>query len=121
MRNNQAGILVSSGKKTLEFQLAFANVFETKVATMNNDFYKYLQNYCPNEIGIVNEYLNTIDGSELNEEQRYLVALLLWKCMPGKSVFAQDFANYLEDKIEMGEWNFKVPAYIQNAIFFLTT
>ncbi len=120
MRNNQTGIMVSTGKKTLEFQLAFANVLETKEETRNNDFYKYLQSVDSNKISFVDFYLNTIEGDYLNEEQRYLTALLLWKCMPGKSAFAQDFANYLEDKIDLGECNFKVPDYIKDAINFLT-
>lgn len=120
MSNNQTGIMVSSGKKTLEFQLAFANVFETKAETMNNDIYMYLQSFNPDKISLVNTYLDTIEGNDLNEEQRYLVALLLWKCMPGKSAFAQDFANYLEGRIELGKCNFIVPEYIQDAINFLT-
>lgn len=119
MRNNQQGILVSSGKKTLEFQLAFANVLNTKKETTDSDFYKYLEENTPEKVSVVNAFINTIDGENLNEENRYYIALLLWKCMPGKSLFAQDFAYYLENKLMMGECNFNVPSYIQDAINFL--
>ena len=120
MSNNQQGILISSGKKTLEFQLAFANVLNTKAETKATDFFKYLEENMADNIRIVNAFIDTINGDIINEDNRYYIALLLWKCMPGKSLFAQDFAFYLENKLKMGVCNFKVPSYIQKAINFLT-
>ena len=120
LRNNQQGILISSGKKTLEFQIAFANVSATKSETRSSDFYKFLHIFEPENIIEVDAYLETIEGDTLDENQQYLVSLLLWKSMPKKSEFAQDFSNYLEDKLVKGNCNFKVPEYIQKAIDFLT-
>ena len=119
MSNNQQGILVSSGKKTLEFQIALANVHDTKSETQKTDFYKYLEENASEKISLVKKFLDTIEKDNLDEEHKYLLALLLWKCMPGKSLFAQDFAHYLENKSILGECNFSVPIYIQNAINFL--
>ena len=119
MSNNQQGILVSSGKKTLEFQIALANVHDTKSETQKTDFYKYLEENASEKIRLVKMFLGTIEEDNLDEEHKYLLALLLWKCMPGKSLFAQDFAHYLENKSILGECNFSVPIYIQNAINFL--
>ena len=79
-----------------------------------------MEENAPEKISVVNAFIDTIDGENLNEENRYYIALLLWKCMPGKSLFAQDFAYYLENKLMMGECNFNVPSYIQDAINFLT-
>lgn len=119
MSNNQQGILVSSGKKTLEFQIALANVHDTKSETQKTDFYKYLEENASEKISLVKMFLDTIEEDNLDEEHKYLLALLLWKCMPGKSLFAQDFAHYLENKSILGECYFSVPIYIQNAINFL--
>ena len=109
MSNGQPRILVSSGKKTLEFQLAFANVFKTKTETKENNLYKYLKINASTQMDEVEAYLKTINGDDLNERDRYCIALLLWKCMPKKSEFAQDFSNYLEDRIKAGDCNFIVP------------
>lgn len=120
MSNNQQGILISSGKKTLEFQLAFANVLNTKADTKATDFFKYLEENATENMNKVNTFIDTIDGDILSSDNKYYIALLLWKSMPGKSLFAQDFAFYLENKLSQDDCNFHVPSYIKDAINFLT-
>lgn len=119
MRNGRAGILIKTGKKTLEFQIAKTNVCNTKTETRKCEVYKYLNIIKSDDVKQIDNYMTTIDDDALSEEQQYNVALLLWKCMPGKSEFAQNFAYHLEKQLEAGICKFNVPQYIQDAINFL--
>lgn len=119
LSNNQLGISIKAGHKTLEFQIAIANVGETKTAIMKNDVYLYLKEIVPEKITLLDTYISTISREMLYMEEQYNIALLLWKCMPKKSQFAQDFANYLEDKMDKNQCVFTIPNYIQEAINFL--
>lgn len=117
--NNQLGVSINAGHKTLEFQIAIANVGETKAAIEKNDLYLYLKKITPEKITLLDTYISTIGEGEFDMEEQYNIALLLWKCMPKKSQFAQDFANYLEDKMDKNQCTFTIPKYIQEAINFL--
>ncbi len=119
IRNRQTGILIKAGKKTLEFQIAKANVLNTKAETKQHEVYKYLSTINPNGIKLVDEYMDTIAGDILSETEQYNVALLVWKCMPNKSEFAQDFTYHLEEQLKINKCKFYVPSYIQDAINFL--
>lgn len=119
LSNNQLGISIKAGHKTLEFQIAISNVGETKTAIMKNDVYLYLKEIVPEKITLLDTYISTISREMLYMEEQYNIALILWKCMPKKSQFAQDFAEYLEGRIAEKQCKFTVPSYIQEAINFL--
>ena len=56
----------------------------------------------------------------MNEIDQQNVALLMWKCLPGKAEFAQVLNSFLLDKKEMGgDIKFTLPTYIQNALIHL--
>lgn len=120
LANHQFGISVNSGEKTFEFQIAFANVEKTKDLLISNLFYKYLKEINLDDVKKVDAYIETITEIEFTAEQQYNIALLLWKCMPKKAVFAQEFAEYLEGKIgKESDFNFNIPPYIKEAIDFV--
>ena len=120
MKNDQIGIKVCSGKKTLEYQICRANVFASKVDTKATWLYELIRGENPEGIGKVDTYLDILEEGELNEEQQQNVALLMWKCLHGKAGFAQALNTYLMDKIETGtEVKFTVPSYISDAIIHL--
>lgn len=56
----------------------------------------------------------------MSEEEQQNVALLMWKCLPGKAEFAQTLNLFLLDKKEeSGDIKFTLPPYIQDAITHL--
>ena len=117
MANGQTEIRICTGKKTLEYQICKANVFEEINVTQGTWLYELIQRNNAEGIDIVNAYLTTIGDSILNEEQQQNVALLMWKCLPSKAEFAQTLNAFLLDKMEVEkDIKFTVPIYIQDAI-----
>ena len=117
MTNNQPNVKVFSGQKTLEYQICKANVTNLKSTTTNTWLYELIKGDCPDDISKVETYLETIENDILEDEQQQNVALLLWKCLPGKAGFAQRLDAFLSEKIQSEtDVKFSVPQYIQNAI-----
>lgn len=120
MRHRQTGIKIASGVKTLEYQICLANVFQTKTETKGSLLYDLISNINSNGKDLVSAYIDTIVGEHLNDEQKQNVAILLWKCLPGKAEFAQILANSIIDNLTTQDpKSFKVPPYIEAAINFL--
>jgi putative ATP-dependent endonuclease of OLD family len=70
MSNKQSGIIVSSGEKTLEYQICKANVKAGKTETQETWLYELIKNDHADEIKKVDTYLGTIDGNNLTDEQQ---------------------------------------------------
>ena len=120
MANGQAGVKISSGKKTLEYQICKANVTGNKDAIKGSWLYELLKRENVDGIGKVEAYIDSIGERDLNDVEQQNVALLMWKCIPGKAGFAQTLNSFLIDKIETGgDVKFTVPTYIQEAISHL--
>jgi putative ATP-dependent endonuclease of OLD family len=112
--------MISSGDKTLEYQICLANVFDTAEEIKAGLLYKLIKSLNPKGIANVDDYISTKITGNLSSDQKQDISILLWKCLPGKA----EFAHYLEDKVlsNLNEQNpdrFVVPPYIQNAINFL--
>ena len=117
MANAQIGIKICSGKKTLEYQICKANVSARINETKETWLYELISKDNADGIGKVDEYMTTLGDRDMTEEEQQNVALLLWKCQPGKAGFAQTLNAFLLDKMEAdGDVKFTVPTYIQNAI-----
>lgn len=120
MANGQAGIKICSGKKTLEYQICKANVTGNKEVIKANWLYELIKRENADDIGKVEAYIDSIGERDLNDVEQQNVALLMWKCLPGKAGFAQTLNSFLIDKIEAGgDVKFTVPTYIQEAISHL--
>lgn len=117
MRNGQVGIKVCSGKKTLEYQICKANVTAEMNVTKGTWLYELIKRDNADGIGKVDAYMATLGERNMTEEEQQNVALLMWKCLPGKAGFAQTLNGFLLDKIDAGgDVKFSVPAYIQEAV-----
>lgn len=117
MRNGQAGIMVCSGKKTLEYQICKANVTDSMNDTKGTWLYELIKRDNSDGVDKVEEYMATLGERSMTEEEQQNVALLMWKCLPGKAGFAQTLNSYLLDKMEADDnVKFKVPMYIQDAV-----
>lgn len=120
MANGQAGIKICSGKKTLEYQICKANVTGNKDVIKANWLYELIKRENADDIGKVEAYIDSIAERDLNDMEQQNVALLMWKCLPGKAEFTQTLNSFLIDKIETGDdVKFTVPTYIQEAISHL--
>ena len=118
--NGQANIKICSGLKTLEYQLCRANVCSDKNAILETAIFKYLKDLDSSKIGEVEKYMKSIKSDKLSEDEQIETSILLWKCMPGKSDFAQGFIEHIEKIQEKEEEvNFTIPQYMIDAIDFL--
>ena len=120
MANGQAGIKISSGKKTLEYQICKANVSNKKENTKGTWLYELIKRENQEGIAMVEEYIDSLGDRDMTEEEQQNVALLMWKCLPGKAGFAQMLNSFLLDKIDAGgDIKFCVPTYLREAITHL--
>ncbi|OUO38075.1 ATP-dependent endonuclease [Muribaculum sp. An289] len=122
MTNNQSGIRICSGKKTLEYQICKANVTADKEATKETWLYELIQQVNSEGINKVESYMSGLGEKNMNDEEQQNVALLMWKCLPSKAEFSQRLNSFLLDKKEEGgDMKFIVPMYIQDAINHLVS
>lgn len=120
MANGQASIKISSGKKTLEYQICKANVFTSKETTKETWLYELIRQENAEGIGKVDSYMSELEDRDMSKEEQQNVALLMWKCLPGKAEFAQTLNSFLLDKKEEGgDIKFTLPPCIQDAITHL--
>lgn len=113
-RNNRAAIKICKAFKTLEYEIALANVPINKNECMRNRFVKYIQDINPEKFQRIEDYLASCN-EVLDEMARKKIAILLWRLMPAKAEFAQDFARHLYDNLTVAKDDFRVPGYIQAA------
>lgn len=117
MANGQAGIKICSGKKTLEYQICRANVTEDMATTKALWLYELIGQINSDGMTKVDDYMQSLGNRNMTDEEQQNVALLMWKCLPGKAGFAQTLNTYLIGKMEAGvDVKFTVPTYIQDAI-----
>lgn len=120
-RNGQPNIKICDGGKTLEYQICEANVSNTKQSIIDSSLFSFLNERNKDSVNKVVEYMDSLGDRAYTDEEQKNIALLLWKCMPGKSEFAQDFIEYLDDLAgEDKPIKFEIPLYIKDAIDFLT-
>ncbi len=117
MANNQKDIKICSGKKTFEYQICLANVSADKNDTKETWLYELVKKVNASGIELVDAYMEKLGDGHMSEEEQQNVALLMWKCLPGKAGFAQELNLFLLDKIgnEVTR-KFNVPSYIEEAI-----
>ncbi|MBQ2884381.1 MAG: AAA family ATPase [Alphaproteobacteria bacterium] len=120
MVNNQANIKICSGQKTLEYQICKANIFADKDITKGTWLYELIKQENSDGIDKVDSYMVGLGDRNMSEEEQQNVALLMWKCLPGKAEFAQILNSFLLEKYEEGgDIKFTLPFYIQDAITHL--
>lgn len=120
MANNQANIKICSGQKTLEYQICKANIFTDKDTTKGTWLYELIKQENSDGIDKVDSYMVGLGDRNMSEEEQQNVALLIWKCLPGKAEFAQILNSFLLEKYEEGgDIKFTLPLYIQDAITHL--
>ncbi|HCE55612.1 MAG TPA: ATP-dependent endonuclease [Lutibacter sp.] len=103
--------------KTLEYEIAFANIAENKTDFNSNFLVQYLSKIDNPKYLILQAYLNSLPSLKFSIDEKQKLAIILWKALPQKAEFAQNFSTELENSIKTGaSVIFKVPDYIENAI-----
>lgn len=118
--NGQASILISPAIQTMEFDLCRNNILTTKTQTGQNFLFKYMLANYPAEMAEVLTFMGTLPETLSIADQEKL-AVLVWKCLPGKAVLAQDFSYHILENIDDAKATFVVPKYIQAAFNHLTS
>jgi len=115
-------ILLSSAFKTLEYEIALANIATNKTEFSDNFLIKYLQANDVAKHGKIIAYMNSLPDEIFSNAERQKLAVLTWKALPSKAAFAQDFSLQLELAVKSGEAIiFHVPAYLVEAIDHVIT
>jgi len=116
VKNNADNIKIFASFKTLEYEIALHNINPDRTKFKDNFLVDYLiQNY-KDKIDIVSTYTDTFENDIMTDEEIRKVAILLWKIIPSKAEFAQDFSIYLLENLTAAKITFKVPPYIINGL-----
>lgn len=115
--NSATNIKMKSAFKTLEFELALSNVNTDRKTLKDNFLVSYIDDCIDSrKITKVVEYTQTFADDNMTDEQKAKVAILLWKCLPSKADFAQEFSIALIEDIETAKKAFNVPLYIKEGL-----
>ena len=108
--NESIGIFV--GRKTFEYELCRANVYDSIADTVKSSFFKFLLKWSEDDMRKVLHFLtSSFPSGHLSEDNKMDIALLMWKACPGKSELAQALASEFE-----GMEDFVIPQYLMDAI-----
>lgn len=111
--NGNPLISINSAFKTLEYELALCNVPIDRRELGKNFLFSYLRELDSSKTDHILTYLNTFATDQMSDEERRRTAILVWKLMPNKAIFAQDFSIHILENLEDAKQNFEVPQYIK--------
>ena len=114
--NGKASISINTAFKTLEYELALANVPNDRQCLKDNFLFSYLASLDSTKTDHIEEYTATFANDQLSDEELRRTALLLWKSMPTKAVFAQEFALHILENLKEAKKKFVIPPYIKTAL-----
>lgn len=114
-------ISLNFSNKTFEFTLVQANISKIKSQIAGNLLWKYLEQNksTVKKINKIKEHLESFAGPEITDTELCKLQILIWKALPSKAEFAQDFSVYLLANLEKAKTDFVVPDYIQKGITHL--
>lgn len=116
VKNNANNIKVIASFKTLEYEIAFHNTNSDRTKFRDNFLVKYLIQGHEDKIYEIEAYAQTFPTDNMSPEEIRKIAILLWKTLPSKAEFAQDFSIYLLDNISDAKDSFIVPTYITEGL-----
>ena len=114
--NEKDTIKIFSAKKTLEYELALANIPNTKEGIENNFLFKYIEKKRPEKAEAILNYIDTVIDDELTDDQQRKAAILLWKSFPSKGTFSQNFSLYILKNLKRARKEFVIPKYIRKSL-----
>jgi putative ATP-dependent endonuclease of OLD family len=118
-KNGQTNIEIKSAYKTLEYELCRANIPQNKLELKENFLFKYLETIGKDKTDKIINYLNILPRDILEQAEQDKIAILLWKCLPAKAVFAQNFSLHILGNLKEAKVSFIIPNYIIEGLVFL--
>ncbi|MGX7666321.1 ATP-dependent nuclease [Flavobacterium pedocola] len=121
IKNVPDKISLNFSYKTFEFAIVQANILKSKKQITENVLWEYISQdkSIVKKFKKIKEHLESFSGSDISETELNQLQILIWKALPSKAEFAQNFSVYLLTNIEKAKTNFIVPEYIQKAITHL--
>lgn len=116
VKNNANNIKVIASFKTLEYEITFHNTNSDRTKFRDNFLVKYLSQSHKDRIDEIEAYAQTFPADNMSPEEIRKIAILLWKTLPSKAEFAQDFSIYLLDNLSDAKHSFIVPTYITEGL-----
>jgi len=117
--NNADNIKILHSFKTLEYELAIHNIKDNRTELLDNFLFNYVNQHFSDKIDKIIEYTQTFENDIMSEPEKRKVGILLWKILPSKSEFAQDFSIHILENIEEAKESFIIPPYIQEGLTHL--
>ncbi|MCS4302417.1 ATP-dependent endonuclease [Chryseobacterium sp. BIGb0232] len=115
--SNKNNIKLFPAFKTLEFEIALANIADSKTEFQENLLLQYLKIKDFKKFNVILVYIDSLQNEAFSLSEKEKIAILLWKALPAKSIFAQEFSALLESKIITGETTiFRVPQYLSQSL-----
>jgi putative ATP-dependent endonuclease of OLD family len=114
--NGKDTIKIFPAEKTLEYELALANISNTREGLESNFLFKYINKIRPKKAEAILTYVDSVIDGELSEEQQRKTAILLWKSFPSKGTFSQNFSLYLLKNLKRARKEFVIPKYIRKSL-----
>lgn len=113
--NNQSNISINTAFQTLEYALCLSNIKDNINDLQDSFLYKFLKSIYNKSIFPVDTYLEALGKTNIDKAEKEKIAILMWKCMPSKADFAQDFSLHIIEHIQEAKESFIVPEYIVKA------
>lgn len=121
IRSHKSNIKLFTGFKTLEYEIAIANIADNKTDFPKNFLIEYIAKNESKKFGTISGYLNALSNENLTDVEIQKLAILVWKALPSKASFAQDFSYELESAVrDQKKFVFNVPKYLEKAIKHVT-
>jgi len=117
--NNADNIKISDSFKTLEYELAIHNIKENRTELLSNFLFDYVNQNSSDKIDKIIEYTQTFENDIMSEAEKRKVGILLWKALPSKADFAQDFSIHILENLASAKDSFVIPPYIQEGLTHL--
>lgn len=114
--NGNASISVNTAFKTLEYEMTIANVPSDRTKLTDNFYFSYLAGLNSSKTDHIKAYTATFANDQMSDEEHRRTAILLWKVMPTKAVFAQDFALHILENLDEAKKSFTIPQYIKTGL-----
>lgn len=114
---SSTNVKLYSAFKTLEFEIALANIGANQTEFPKNFLISFLKTIAPTKYQKIEDFVKTLPTGNFSQSDKEKIAILVWKALPSKAAFAQDFSLALDDEIQSGRKpTFIVPSYIEKAI-----
>jgi putative ATP-dependent endonuclease of OLD family len=114
--NEKETIKIFFAEKTLEYELALANIANTKEGIENNFLFKYIKMKRPEKAEAILNYVDAMTAEELTDDQQRKTAILLWKSFPSKAAFSQNLSLYILKNLKRAQKEFIIPKYIRKSL-----